>query len=139
LALGFAIIGACLPHVDPPPPIASGRYVLIPAAGSIPSLPITFLDSAGHSQRIFGDTIELTVANSTYREHGTVALLNADGTAQPAQSFSIGPKTYVRIDDHDFDLPSTIVGAARLIDLGNQPVSQLQLNKPGVFWVYALR
>jgi hypothetical protein len=138
-AIGFAVVGACLPRAADLPPLASGRYVLTPAAGSIPSLPITFADSAGHTQRIFGDTIELNVTNATYTEHGTVALLNGDGTAQPSQSFVIGPKAAGRIDDHTFDLPSTIVGAARLFDLFTQPTRQIQLSRAGVAWVYSLR
>jgi hypothetical protein len=137
--LGFAVIGACLPRAADPPPIPSGRYVLSAAAGSITVLPANFVDSAGRNQRIFGDTIELNVANATYTEHGTVALLNADGTAQPSQSFVIGPKAAGRIDDHSFSLPSTIVGAANLFDLFTQPTRQLQLTRPGVNWVYSLR
>src|SRR4249919_985764 len=100
LALGFAIIGACLPRASEPPPIASGRYVLTTSAGGIATLPATFVDSAGRTQRIFGDTIELNVTNATYTEHGTVALLNSDGSAQPSQSFVIGPKAAGQIDDH---------------------------------------
>src|SRR4051812_5108510 len=139
LAIGFAVIGACLPRAVDPPPVASGRYVLTASAGGITTLPTTFVDSAGRNQRIFGDTIELNVTNATYTEHGTVALLNADGTAQPSQSFVIGPKAAGKIDDHSFTLPSTIVGSANLLDMFTDNPRQVQLTRAGVRWVYSLR
>src|SRR5262245_52573627 len=75
VSVGFATTGACrTAPSEPPPPIAGGRYVLVPG-GSLPVLPGTFADSAGRIQRMFGDTIDLALSTNTYTERGRVAMI----------------------------------------------------------------
>ena len=141
LSVGFATTGACRLTTTEPPPIPDGRYVLI-TGGTLPVIPGTFTDSAGRTQRMLADTLDIVVGTGRYTERGSVALINADGSAQPAQSFVIGPRSFNRINNFSFDLPSTIVGPARVQDGGEagSPLRrQILLTKLSLTWIYSQR